>query len=117
MRLCLREITLAEAGRRLPSLVREMEAEPDIGDQIKVHPTTNQGHVNSRGALLRAVRKAEKRPQFFAARRGSHRLKVPRQFPVGDCFFELPHFPLSGAGVVVDELVAQPGAGLFAFAE
>ena len=32
----LREINLTEARRRLSSLVREMEAEPDIGYQIKV---------------------------------------------------------------------------------
>jgi hypothetical protein len=65
----LREINLTEARRRLSSLVREMEAEPDIGYRIKVRdrivaelrsPASSRGYVNSGESLLRAARKAEK---------------------------------------------------------
>jgi hypothetical protein len=65
----LREINLTEARRRLSSLVREMEAEPDIGYRIKVRdrivaelrsPESSRGYLNPGEALLRAARKAEK---------------------------------------------------------
>lgn len=69
MRPYLREINLTEARRRLSSILREIEAEPDVGYQIKVRdrvvaelrsPASSRGFINSGAALLRAARKAEK---------------------------------------------------------
>jgi antitoxin (DNA-binding transcriptional repressor) of toxin-antitoxin stability system len=69
MRPYLREIGLTEARRRLSSLLREIEAEPDVGYQIKVRdrvvaelrsPASKRGSINSGQALLRAAREAER---------------------------------------------------------
>jgi|SRR5579864_315156 len=65
----LREINLTEARRRLSSILREIEAEPDVGYQIKVRdrvvaellsPRQRRGHGNSGEAMLRLAREAEK---------------------------------------------------------
>ena len=65
----LREINQTEARRRLPSILREIEAEPEVGYQIKVRdrvvaelrsPAAKRGYGNAGEALLRAARKAEK---------------------------------------------------------
>jgi len=69
MRPYLREITLTEARRRLSSILREIEAEPNVGYQIRVRdkvvaelrsPASNRAYVNSGEALLRFAREAEK---------------------------------------------------------
>lgn len=65
----LREINLTEARRRLSSMLHEIEAEPEVGYQIKVRdkvvaelrsPAAKRGYGNAGEALLRAARKAEK---------------------------------------------------------
>lgn len=65
----LREINLTEARRRLSSILREIEAEPDVGYRIKVRdkvvaelrsPRPKPGYGNAGEALLRAACKAEK---------------------------------------------------------
>jgi hypothetical protein len=80
MRPYLREISLTEAGRRLSSLVREMEAEPDIGYQVKVRdrvvaelrsPASSRGYIGSGEALLRMGRQAEKLMRAVPRKRDS----------------------------------------------
>jgi len=65
----LREINLSEARRRLSSILREIEAEPEVGYQIKVRdkvvaelrsPAVKRGYGNAGEAMLRAARKVEK---------------------------------------------------------
>jgi antitoxin (DNA-binding transcriptional repressor) of toxin-antitoxin stability system len=69
MRPFLREINLTEARRRFSSILREIEAEPDVGYQIKVRgkvvaelrsPPPKRGYKNSGEAMLQLARDAEK---------------------------------------------------------
>ena len=69
MRPYLREINLTEARRRLSSILREIEAEPDMGYQIKVRgkvvaelrsPASKRGYENAGEALLQLARDAER---------------------------------------------------------
>ena len=64
----LREIGLSEARRRLSSLLREIEADPALGYQIRVRekvvgelrsPLSDSPQVSSGEALLRAARRVE----------------------------------------------------------
>ena len=68
MRPFLREINLTEARRRFSSILREIEAEPDVGYQIKVRgkvvaelrsPASRRGQMNSGEALLQFARQME----------------------------------------------------------
>jgi hypothetical protein len=65
----LRDINLSEVRRRLSSILREIEAEPEVGYQIRVRdkvvaelrsPAPKRGYGNAGEAMLRAARKAEK---------------------------------------------------------
>jgi len=69
MRPYLREINLTEARRRLSSILREIEAEPDVGYQIKVRDKvvaelrsspSKRGYKNDGEAMLQLARDAEK---------------------------------------------------------
>lgn len=68
MRPYLREINLTEARRRLSSILREIEAEPDVGYQIKVRdrvvaelrsPASRRAQMSSGEALLKFAREME----------------------------------------------------------
>ena len=68
MRPFLRDISLTEARRRLSSILREIEAEPNIGYQIKVRdkvvaelrsPATRRSQTSSGEALLKFAREME----------------------------------------------------------
>ena len=65
----LRDINLSEARRRLPSMLREIEAEPEVGYQIRVRdrvvaelrsPAPQRGYGNAGEAMPRAARKTER---------------------------------------------------------
>ena len=65
----LRDINLSEARRRLSSILREIEAAPEVGYQIRVRdkvvaelrsPASQRGYGEAGEAMLRAARKAEK---------------------------------------------------------
>jgi antitoxin (DNA-binding transcriptional repressor) of toxin-antitoxin stability system len=69
MRPFLRDINLTEARRRLSSILREIEAEPNVGYQIKVRgkvvaelrsPASRRGYRNAGEALLALAREAER---------------------------------------------------------
>ncbi len=76
----LRDINLSEARRRLSSILREIEAEPEIGYQIKVRdrvvaelrsPGAQRGYGNAGQAMLRAARKAERLMRGVTQKRDS----------------------------------------------
>lgn len=68
MRPFLRDISLTEARRRLSSLLREIEVEPNVGYQIKVRdkvvaelrsPASYRGQTSAGEALLKFAREME----------------------------------------------------------
>jgi len=69
MRPDLRPINLTDARRRLSIMLREIQAEPEVGYQIKIRdkvvaelrsPAVSRGYGNAGEAMIRAARKVER---------------------------------------------------------